>query len=333
MQTPQCLYSALLVQYVENLEGGIMKRYILKRLLLMIPVLLGIILIIYLIMALTPGDPARIILGESASQEAVTQLNHELGNDRPLFIRFADYLYKAVFHLDFGVSYRTGKPVFDDVIVRLPTSMKIAFNGIFAATLIGIPLGVISAVKQYSTVDNASRVSAMLLAGIPPFWLGMMLIYIFALKLGWFPASGIQGWENYILPMITLGIPYAGSQLRMTRSVMLETIRQDYIRTAKAKGVPKNVIILKHALHNALLPIITVTATSFGGLLGGAVITETVFAMPGLGTLIVQGIRQKDIPTVLASTVLLAAMFSVIMLIVDLLYAFIDPRIKAKYSR
>lgn len=310
-----------------------MKRYVLKRLLMLIPVLLGIILIIYTIMALTPGDPARIILGESATQEAVKQLNHQLGYDRSFFVRFIDYLYKAIFKFDFGVSYRTGKPVFDDVIVRLPTSMKIAFNGIFMATIVGIPLGVISAVKQYSLLDNSSRVAAMLLAGIPPFWLGMMLIYVFALKLGWLPASGIEGWKNYILPMITLGIPYAGSQLRMTRSAMLETIRQDYIRTAKAKGVPNNIIIIKHALSNALLPIITTTATSFGGLLGGAVITETVFSMPGLGTLIVQGIRQKDIPIVLASTVFLAAMFSLIMLIVDLLYAFIDPRIKAKYSR
>ncbi|KUO72508.1 MAG: hypothetical protein APF77_12045 [Clostridia bacterium BRH_c25] len=310
-----------------------MVRYVLKRLLLLIPVLLGVIFIIFTIMALTPGDPARIILGESAPQEAVDQLNHELGNDRPFLTRFADYLYKAIFELDFGTSYRTGKPVFKDVIVRVPTSIKIAFNGIFAATLIGIPLGVISAVKQYSAIDNSSRVTAMLLAAIPPFWLGMMLIFIFALKLGWFPSSGIQSWKNYILPMITLGLPYAGSQLRMTRSTMLETIRQEYIRTAKAKGVPQNIVIIKHALKNALLPIITTTATSFGGLLGGAVITETVFSMPGLGTLIVQGIRQKDTPIVLASTVFLAALFSLIMLAVDLLYAFIDPRIKAKYSR
>lgn len=309
-----------------------MAKYVLKRLLHLVPVMLGVIFIIFTIMSLTPGDPGRIILGEAAPQEAVEQLNHELGNDRPYLTRFSDYLYKAIFKFDFGTSYRTGKPVFDDVIARVPTSIKVAFNGIFFATLIGIPLGIISAVKQYSAIDNYSRISAMLLAAIPPFWLGMMLIYVFALKLNWLPSSGIDSWKNYILPMITLGIPYAGIQLRMTRSSMLETIRQDYIRTAKAKGVPERIIVIKHALKNALLPIITTTATSFGGLLGGAIITETVFSLPGLGTLIVQGIRQKDTPIVLASTIFLAIFFSAIMLSVDLLYAFVDPRIKAKYS-
>ncbi|MGD9569128.1 MAG: ABC transporter permease [Sedimentibacter sp.] len=310
-----------------------MLRYVIRRLVMLIPVLLGVTLIIFTIMSLTPGDPGRIILGEAAPQEAVDKVNEELGINRPFFERFAEYLYNAVFKLDFGISYRTQKPVFDDIIVRVPTSIWIAFNGMFAATLIGVPLGIISAVKQYSLIDNVSRVSAMLLAAIPPFWLGMMLIYIFALKLGLLPASGVDGWENYILPMITLGIPYAGIQLRMTRSSMLETIRQDYVRTAKAKGVPQDVIVVKHALKNALLPIITTTATSFGGLLGGAVITESVFSMPGLGTLIVQGIRQKDTPIVLGSTIFLAAFFSLVMLAVDLLYAFIDPRIKAKYSK
>jgi len=310
-----------------------MLRYVIKRLLLLIPVLLGVTLIIFTIMAIQPGDPGRMILGENASQEAVEKLNDQLGVNRPFVVRFVSYLYNAVFKLDFGKSYRTSQPVFNDVFARAGTSFKIAFNGIFMATVVGIPLGILSAVKQYSAVDTFSRVTAMLAAAIPPFWLGMMLIFVFALKMQWLPSNGIESWKSFILPMVTLGIPYAGSQLRMTRSTMLETIRQDYVRTAKAKGVPQGIIIFRHALRNALLPIITITATSFGGLLGGAVITESVFSMPGLGTLIVTGIRQRDTPSVLAATIFLAFMFGVIMLVVDLIYAFVDPRIKAKYSR
>ena len=310
-----------------------MIRYIGKRLLLLIPVLLGVAFIIFTIMAIQPGDPGRMILGASATQEAVDLLNEQLGINRPFLTRFFDYLYNAIFRLDFGTSYRTSQPVFNDVFGRVGTSLKIAFNGIAMATIIGVPLGILSAVKQYSFVDNFSRITAMLAATIPPFWLGMMLILIFSLKMGILPSNGVSNWKCFILPMITLGIPYAGTMLRMTRSSMLETIRSDYVRTAKAKGVPQGVITFKHALMNALLPIITTMATSFGGLLGGAVITESVFSMPGLGTLIVTGIRNRDMPVVMAATILLAFMFGIIMLIADLLYAFVDPRIKAKYAK
>lgn len=310
-----------------------MLRYVLKRLLLLIPVLLGVSLIIFTIMAIQPGDPGRMILGASATQEAVDHLNEQLGVDRPLPERYFSYIYNAFLRFDFGNSYRTSQPVINDIKARIPTSLKIAFNGILAASLLGIPLGVLSAVKQYSFVDNVSRISAMLLAAVPPFWLGMMLIFVFALKMNILPSSGIESWKNFILPMITLGLPYAGTMLRMTRSTMLETIRADYIRTARAKGVPEGTIIFRHALRNAWLPIITVMTSSFGGLLGGAVITESVFNMPGLGTMIVAGIRQRDTPVVMGATIILAFMFGLIMLLADLLYAFVDPRIKAKYSR
>jgi len=310
-----------------------MLRYVLKRLLLLIPVLLGVSLIIFTIMAIQPGDPGRMILGADASAEAVEQLNEELGLNRPFAVRYLDYVYNAFIKLDFGNSYRTSQPVINDIMKRIPTSVKISFNGILAASLLGIPLGILSAVKQYSAVDNISRISAMLFAAVPPFWLGMMLIFIFALKLGILPSNGIETWKHFILPMITLGIPYAGSMLRMTRSTMLETIRADYVRTARAKGVPERKIIFGHALKNAWLPIITVMTSSFGGLLGGAVITESVFTMPGLGTMIVTGIRQRDMPCVMGATIILAFMFGIIMLVADLLYAFVDPRIKAKYSK
>ena len=310
-----------------------MLRYVLKRLLLLIPVLLGVAFIIFTIMAIQPGDPGRMILGASATQEALDKLNEELGINRPFFELFFNYIFYAFFRFDFGTSYRTSQPVFDDISARIGTSIKIAFNGIAMASILGIPLGVLSAVRQYSFVDNFSRISAMLAATIPPFWLGMMLIYVFALKWDVLPSNGVEGWESFILPMITLGIPYAGTMLRMTRSTMLETIRADYIRTAKAKGVPHGRIVLHHALRNAWLPIITTMITSFGGLLGGAVITESVFNMPGLGTLIVTGIRQRDTPCVMGATIVLAFLFGVIMLLADLLYAFVDPRIKAKYAK
>lgn len=300
---------------------------------MLVPVLLGVSLIIFFIMSIQKGDPGRMILGSSATQEAVDAFNDSIGLNKPFFIRYFDYLYNAVFRLDLGMSYRTGQPVIADILGRVGTSFHIAFNGIFLAAVIGIPIGVLSAVKQYSAIDNFSRITAMLFAAIPPFWLAMMLIIIFALKLGLLPSNGNDSWECYILPMITLGLPYGGALLRMTRSTMLETIRQDYIRTARAKGVPEGRIIFRHALQNALLPIITVMATSFGGLLGGAVITESVFSMPGLGTLILTGIRQRDMPCVMGATIFLAFMFGIIMLCADLLYAFVDPRIKAKYSR
>ena len=307
--------------------------YVIKRLLLIIPIMLAVSFIVFTIMSLTPGDPARIILGPEAPQEAVDQLNTELGFDRPFLYRFANFIIGAVTRFDFGFSYRTSIPVVEEVRARVPVSMRVAFNAILLATAIGIPLGIVSAVKQYTFIDNMSRVMGIFLASVPAFWLGLMLIYVFSLRLGIFPTSGIGSWRNYVLPMVTLALPYSGIQLRFTRSAMLETIRQDYIRTVRAKGVPEGIVIFSHALKNALLPIITIIGVSFGGLLGGAVLTESIFTLPGLGTMIVSGIRTKDIPIVMGGTLFFAMMFGIIMLVVDLLYAFVDPRIKAKYSR
>ncbi len=310
-----------------------MIKYVMKRVLILIPIVLGVAFIIFSIMELTPGDPARLILGPDATAEAVEELREELGLNAPFFVRFFNYIYKAVTKLNFGTSYRTQKPVFNDVLPRLPVSIKVAFNGIGFAVLLGIPLGVYSAVHQYSTRDNLLRVSSMFFVAVPPFWFAMMLILVFGLYLGLLPTSGVASWKGYILPMLTLGMQYAGRILRITRSTMLECIRQDYITTAKAKGIPQRKIIYSHALKNALLPVITTVATSFGGLLGGAIITESVFSLPGLGSLIVLSIKLKDTPSVMASIILLAILFSLIMLLVDLIYAFSDPRIKAKYMR
>lgn len=284
-------------------------------------------------MEFTPGDPAIKILGIEATPEALAQLRTQLGLNDPLPVRFFHYIYNIVTQLDFGISWRTKNPVFEDILPRIPISAMLAFLGIVFATLFGIPLGVLSAVKQYSASDNILRVVSTILVAVPTFFLAMLLILGFSSYLGWLPSGGVESMTSYILPVITCGGPYGSAILRMTRSTMLEEIRQDYVRMAKAKGVPNKVITYKHALKNALLPVITTIGQNFGAILGGSVVAESVFSLPGIGSLIILGIKSKDTPTVIASVLLIAFFFAIIMLVVDLLYAFIDPRIKEKYSK
>ena len=310
-----------------------MTRYIIKRLILLIPILIGVSLVIFLIMELTPGDAATRILGIEASKEALEQLREQLGLNRPLPERYLNYIFKIVTKLDFGISWRTKNPVFYDILPRIPVSATLAFFGIVFAILIGIPFGVLSAVKQYTTLDNALRVTSTVLVDMPTFWLAMLLILFFSSFLRLLPPGGASSWRSYIMPVITCGGPYGCAILRITRSTMLEEIRQDYIRTAKAKGVPINVITYKHALKNAMLPVVTTIGQNFGAILGGSVIAESVFSLPGIGSLVILGIRSKDTPTVIASVLMIAFFFAIIMLFVDLIYAFIDPRIKAKYAK
>jgi len=309
-----------------------MLKFVLKRILLMIPTILLVILIVFSIMNLAPGSPGRLILGQTAPQEAVDQLNEELGYNNPFLVRFANYILD-ICKGDFGNSYRTGRPVFEEVLNRLPVTLKLSTCAIILMVSIGVPIGILSAVKQYSAMDYFFTISAMFLAAFPVFWFGLMMILTFSLHLGWLPSNGAETWRHYIMPIITLSLPYLAIVMRLTRSTMLETIRQDYVRTARAKGASEKTVIFKHALKNALLPIITIIGMTFGLMLGGAVLTETVFSLPGLGTMIVTAIRLKDIPQVMAAVILLSVMFSFIMLIVDLLYAAIDPRIKAMYKK
>ncbi len=310
-----------------------MYKYFFKRLLMIIPILLGVALVIFFILQLTPGDPGTMILGAGGDQTAIDRLNEELGYNRPVLERFFSYLYNVVFKLDFGSSYRTRLPVIDNIRDRIPVSITLAFSTILFASVIGIPIGVLSAVKQYSLLDTVPTVISLFMAALPGFWLGMMMMYFFSLKLGWLPSNGVGSWQHFILPVVSLGLPYAAQELRFTRSSMLETIRQDYVRTARAKGANERLVIWKHALKNALLPVITVTGGNFGVLLGGAVVTESLFNIPGLGSLIITSIKIKDVPTVMGATLILAFIFSLILLGVDLLYAAVDPRIKAKYSK
>lgn len=308
-----------------------MFKYILKRLLIMIPTLLGVIFIVFTIMNLTPGNPGRTILGTMATQEQVDQLNHELGYDKPFFSRFFSYC-GGLLQGDFGTSYRTRAPFTTELMGRLPTTIKLGLAAFILSSLIGVSLGILSAVKQYSFADVFCSTTAILFASIPGFFLGMVLIYVFALKLGWFPTFGGTDFKSFVLPVITLTIATTVTVQRLTRTTMLEAVRQDYIRTAKAKGCSNARITWKHALKNAILPVITVMGINAGTVMGGAVICETVFALPGMGTYILTAIRSKDIPVVMSSTVLLSLIFCVIMILVDVLYAAIDPRIRERIT-
>ena len=313
-------------------ECAVLYKYVAKRLIYMIPVLLGVSFLVYAILSLTPGDPGSFILGITADKEDIAALNAEFGYDKPFLIRYFNYIGDVIFHFDLGTSYQSRQPVMDDIIARFPNTLLLAVLSMSAASVIGISLGIVSAIRQYTALDQTLVVVALVFASVPGFWLGSMLMLFFSMKLGILPTHGADSLKHFILPTITVCMTSAAGLLRLTRSAMLETIRQEYIRTAKAKGASQKRIIWKHALRNAMLPVVTTLGTSFGASLGGAIIAETVFAMPGMGTLITTAIRQKDIPVVMGATLFLAVLFSLVILVVDVLYALIDPRIKAKYE-
>lgn len=310
-----------------------MYRYVIKRLLFLIPTILGVILIIFLVMNITPGDPARALLGEAAPQVDIDALNHQLGYDLPFFQKYVRYVTNMVVDQDFGISYFTKQSVFDEIWPRYIVTIKLAFMGVVLAALIGIPLGIYAAVKQYTLWDTIPSIMAFFIAAIPSFVLGMVLLYLFALKFNIFPSYGIGTYKHYVLPALAISIPPAAMNMRFTKSSMLESIRQDFVRTARAKGASENVVIWKHALKNALLPVITNIGLSLGSLIAGAVVAEKLFSIPGIGSLIVDRITYKDEPVIIAGTILIAVCFTVVMLLVDLIYAYIDPRIRAKYAR
>ena len=309
-----------------------MYKYILRRLLLLIPVIIGVTFIIFSMMYFTPGDPARIILGEQASEVDVQRLRADMGLDDPFFVQFGRYVKDVVVEQDLGRSYRTNRPVMDEITARFPTTLKLAALGVLVAVAMGIPIGIVSATKQYSLFDNFAMVFALVGVSMPNFWQGMMLILIFSVWLGWFPSSGFDTARHMVLPALTIGTSTAAVITRMTRSSMLEVVRQDYIRTARAKGQVESKVINRHALKNALIPILTVVGLQFGFLLGGAILTETVFSVPGLGFLMVQSIRNRDFPMVQAGVLFIAITFSIVNLIVDILYAYVDPRIRSQYK-
>jgi len=309
-----------------------MIKYVLKRLLLMIPVLLGVSLLIFLLVNSVPGDPASYALGADATAEQIEAFNKAIGYYDPLPVRYINYM-KNLLRLDFGTSYVSRLSVMGELSVKVPISIIVAFTAIAGSLLVGIPLGILSAVKQYSLLDVIPTSMAICLASAPSFWLGLLLMLQFSLKMQWLPSFGVEKPWWWVLPMLTLVAIYGSNQMRLTRSSMLETIRQDYISTVRAKGATERVVIWRHALKNALLPVITAAGNNFGILLGGAIVTETLFSLPGLGTFIVNGVKQKDVPVVMGGTITLAALFAFVMLAVDVIYAYADPRVKARYKK
>ena len=309
-----------------------MVRYIIRRLFMLIPVILVLTFIVFTILSMTPGDATSIILGSEYTEELGAKLRVQLGLDRPLVVQYFHYITNLI-QGDFGMSYVMRAPVLDQLAPRLANTAWIVGFAMLLCVSFGIPIGILSATKPNSFFSQATMVFGLMGVSMPIFWLGLLLILLFAVKLGWLPSSGLDhGARSLILPAITLGFNYMANIMRTTRSSMLEAIRQDFIRTARAKGVSERRVIYDHALGNALMPTITIIGMDVGTLLGGVVLTETVFSIPGMGRLLVEGINQRDTPVVLGCLVVMALTVAVSNLIVDLIYAWIDPRIRAQYG-
>ena len=287
-----------------------MARYIAKRILYMIPVLLGVTLLVFFIMHLAPGNVAGMILGENATPEQIAALEHEMGLDRPLLVQYS---------------------VTGEIMARFPYTVQLTLVAAVVSILLALPLGILAAVKQNTWVDNVSMVVSLIGVSMPIFWLAVMLILLFSLKLNLFPVYGADSWKSIVLPAISLGFMNMASIARTTRSSMVETIRQDYIRTAYAKGLSRKTIIMRHAFRNGMLPTITVIGLEIGQMLGGSVLTETVFAWPGVGRLMIQSVEGRDTPMVMGCIILMTICFSFVNLIVDLLYGAVDPRVRTMY--
>jgi len=307
-----------------------MHKFILRRLGLLIPVIVGVMFVIFTLTYITDGCPATLMLGDQAPPEDIAALRVDLGLEDPFFVQFGRYIVNVA-QLDFGTSFTSRRPVFDEIIARFPTTLHLAFMSIILAVLLGVPLGILSATKQYTIFDNGATIIGLLGVSIPTFWLGLMFILLFSVQLGWLPAAGFGTPMHWILPSFTIALMSMAIIMRMTRSSMLEVIRQDYIRTARAKGQKESKIIFKHALKNALIPVITVIGLQFGMLLGGAILTEAIYAIPGLGRFMVDAIARRDFPVIQGGVLLIALSFSFVNLLVDILYSYVDPRIRSQY--
>jgi len=297
-----------------------------RRLLLTVPVVVGVSILIFLIIRLIPGDPAIAIAGVHATNEYIEQIRKDLYLDRSLAVQYAIFV-RNLARGDLGNSTMTRRPVVVELRERFPRTVELTLLAMLIASVVGISAGIISATRRYSIFDNISMLVALFGVAAPVFWLALMLQLLFAVHLGWLPATGRGTFRHLILPAITLGLASAGLIARITRSSMLEVLRQDFITTARAKGLTEKVVVYKHAFKNALIPVVTIMGLQFGILLGGAVLTETVFAWPGVGRLLVDSILARDYPVVQGAVLVLAVTFVLINLIVDLIYAFLDPRI------
>lgn len=310
-----------------------MIAYIARRLLVMIPTLLGVSLLVFSITRLTPGDPVRQLVGPDAPQERVDEVRHQLGLDQPIAVQYWDYLRNAL-RGDLGRSLLTRQPVTKEITSRIGVTLRIATLAILIATVVGIPLGVLSATRRHSIIDTVSTLLSVIGVSIPLFWFAIMAILLFSIRLQWLPVSGLHGplwtWtglKSYILPCITLSLAPIALIARLTRSSMLDVLNREYVTVARAKGLSEYRVVQRHALKNAMLPVVTFVGLQYGFLLGGAVVTETVFALPGVGRLAITAINQRDYPVIQGVVLMVAVIFVVINLLVDLLYGWLDPRI------
>nr|WP_240610903.1 nickel ABC transporter permease [Ammonifex thiophilus] len=309
---------------------AVLLGYLLKRLLYLVPVMLGVSLITFLLINLAPGDPAGLILrsgGVEPTREAVEALREELGLNDPLYLQYGRWLWR-VLHGDWGRSFRTGRPVVEELLSRFPATLELALAATLFMLCLALPLGILSALYRHAWLDHLSRLGALLGASLPGFWLGLVLIYLFAVKLRVLPVMGRGGLEHLVLPAVTLGFGLAAVYARILRAGMLDALGQDYIKVARAKGLPEKWVIGRHALKNALLPVVTLLGLSFGHLLGGVVIVETIFAWPGVGKFAVDSIFNRDYPVIQGYALFMSVVFVLVNLVVDLSYVLLDPRIR-----
>ena len=310
-----------------------MLRYIVRRLLMMIPTLLGITLLVLLFITITPGDPVRLMMGEQFySEEEMEVVRVELGLRDPLPLRYVKYLGN-IFKGDFGTSYRTKRPVMDEILQRYPYSLMLVFISMGIAICIGIPIGIYAATHQYSWKDNAAIFGSLFFVSMPNFWFALMLVQLLCVNAGLLPPSGVVKWTGWILPSLTGAFGYAATIARQTRSNMLEVIRQDYITTARAKGQSERKVRYRHALKNAVIPVIQIVGGIFGIAMGGSMISEVIFSIPGLGSYTLAALQGRDYPVIQTSVLFMSTLFAIVLLLIDLVFALIDPRIRAQYSR
>ena len=298
----------------------------------MIPVMLGVVFLVFTINYFTPGDPVVSLLGSNYTQEQYDAKSHELGLDQPFFVQFFNYVKNVVTKGDFGTSYSSKRPVSTELGERFPVTIRLGIMGVCLTLILGIPLGVLSATHHQKALDYIITASSIVLAATPGFWLALMSMVVFCFHLKWLPASGLDGWKNYILPVACLGLSPVASVVRMTRSSMLEVIRQDYIRTARAKGLKEGLVIRKHALKNALIPVITIVGLQMSLIMGGSILIETIFSIPGIGAWMNTAIQTKNYPVMESGVLLISLSVCIMNLLVDLAYAFVDPRIKSQFA-
>ncbi len=306
-----------------------MRGFFLRRLAVVIPTVIGAVTLVFFFLHMIPGDPVEVMLGETAQQADKERLRQELGLNQPLFVQYGRFM-AGIVQGDLGGSYFYRRPVVQVIAERVPATVELALAAFLVAGLIAIPLGIIAALREGTAVDNAAVLFSLVGVSLPNFWLGPLLIILFSIKLGWFPVSGKAGLASLALPAITLGAAFAAILSRMTRASLLERLGEDYLTVARAKGLPEWKVILKHALRNALIPIITVMGLQIGALLSGAIITENVFSWPGIGTLLINAIEARDYPLVQGCILFISLSYVFVNLLTDLFYGWADPRIRVK---